>query len=201
MRGMSQLNKKIIGIIVGIIIVIVAGTTVYVSMSSNTLSWVTKDEPSKKVSTNEESSPKEDSDKDKNDSISESTPTSSEPTTEEKYFISENHKFYNNTTGYGKINSLTLSEQKKNAEGIIQLLPKLESSTALQTDLNRIRLLAENIVNGKNDLKSNVLYLHRMFHDLDVFVNKFTHKDEFKVTDFGNGRKTNQVTRLIDETE
>ena len=37
------------------------------------------------------------------------------------------------------------------------------------------------------------------FHDLDVYVNKFTHKDEFKVTENGNGQKTNQVTKLIDE--
>jgi hypothetical protein len=96
---------------------------------------------------------------------------------------------------------LNQSEQKKNAEGIIQLLPSLEGSTALQTDINRIRLLAENILNGKNDLQDNVLYLHRMFHDLDLYVNNFSHKDEFKVTDFGKGKKTNQVTRLIDETE
>ena len=159
MRGLSQVNKKIIGIIVGIIIIIIAGTTVYVGMSSNTLSLASKDKPTKEVSTNEDSALKENPD----ENNSENTPTSIEPTSEEKYFISENHSFYNNTTGYGKIENLIQSDQKKNAEGIIQLLPTLESSTALQTDLNRIRLLAENIVNGTNDLKSNVLYLHRMF--------------------------------------
>ncbi|WP_053220140.1 hypothetical protein [Virgibacillus senegalensis] len=89
-------------------------------------------------------------------------------------FIAEAHDFYNDTTGYGRIDNLDWSEQEKEAEEILVVLdetiPKVEDE-ALKSDLEKIDQLADAAVENEN--KKTIRSLHRMFHDLDIALNDY----------------------------
>lgn len=123
----------------------------------------------------------------------------SDPTirSEEKEFIANQHDFYNKTTGWGEIDELHWKEQKSNAEAVIDFLSNSELNAQLQVDFSRIQQLSTFIADGEKD-KEAVLYLHRIFHDLDIEVNGYRSKDYFEVTDVGNGEKTEAVMNLIE---
>ncbi len=89
-------------------------------------------------------------------------------------FVSNTHDFYNNTTGYGDIESLDWDQQQERAKQILTSLEKLLPSVKnepLKQDLQRIQNLA-NAVKDEKD-KEKVRYLHRMFHDLDIALNNY----------------------------
>ncbi|MGM8366716.1 hypothetical protein ACLIBG_14770 [Virgibacillus sp. W0181] len=94
-------------------------------------------------------------------------------------FISDMHDFYNKTTGYGAINSLDWEEQKEQAEyvgGFIdETLPVIENKR-LKTDLETIQKLAQSARNEKD--AELIRDLHRMFHDLDIALNKYSNYDK-----------------------
>ncbi|KAA0544891.1 hypothetical protein FZW96_18870 [Bacillus sp. BGMRC 2118] len=119
---------------------------------------------------------------------------------EEKEFISNQHDFYNKTTGWGEINSLQWKKQKENASGIMDFLSNTELSPSLQSDYTTIKQLSTLIENGEKD-KQAVLYLHRLFHDLDIEVNGYKSKDYFEVTEVGNGENREAVTEFIKKKE
>ncbi|MFD1361774.1 hypothetical protein [Lentibacillus salinarum] len=94
-------------------------------------------------------------------------------------FVSDAHDFYNETTGYGAISSLDWSEQREEADVILETLdaelPDVTDET-LQDDLEHIQELAENV---KNEEESEVIRdLHRMFHDLDIALNNYNTYDK-----------------------
>ncbi|MBM6616517.1 hypothetical protein [Bacillus suaedaesalsae] len=118
----------------------------------------------------------------------------------EKEFISNQHDFFNETTGWGEIESLQWKKQKENASGIIDFLSNTELSPKLQSDFTAIQELSKLVADGETD-KKIVLYLHRLFHDLDIEVNGYRSKDYFEVTEVGNGEKKEVVTELIEKKE
>jgi hypothetical protein len=120
------------------------------------------------------------------------------PTTEEKQLISEQHKFYNKTTGWGSISSLEWKNQQQNAELLIKELSETKISDKLETDFNHLLKLATLLAEGKKD-KKLVLYLHRVFHDLDIEVNDYRTKDYYGVTAYGTGDSVKDVTKLIEK--
>ncbi|SDL90948.1 hypothetical protein [Sediminibacillus halophilus] len=94
-------------------------------------------------------------------------------------FVAETHDFYNDTTGYGRIDNLDWSEQETEAEEIItvldDMLPKVEDD-ALKSDLEKIQQLATSAV--EDDDKKTIRSLHRMFHDLDIALNDYQGTDK-----------------------
>lgn len=89
-------------------------------------------------------------------------------------FVSNSHDFYNDTTGYGDIESLDWDKQQERAGKILtsldELLPNVKDKD-LRSDLQRIQELAAK-VKDNND-KEKVRYLHRIFHDLDIALNNY----------------------------
>jgi hypothetical protein len=127
----------------------------------------------------------------KNDSLS--------PTPEEKRIISHQHKFFNKTAGWGAISSIEWINQKNNAEDLILALSETKKSDRLEADLFRVMQLAQLVADGEKDI-TLVLYLHRMFHDLDIEVNSYITKDYFGVTEIGEGNKVKAVTKIIEKS-
>lgn len=94
-------------------------------------------------------------------------------------FIAQAHKFYNQTTGYGAINSLNWDEQRTHAKEVIASIDELLSIVdheVLTDDLNHIQQLAEEALDKEE--ASIVRDLHRMFHDLDIALNKYDGYDQ-----------------------
>lgn len=106
-------------------------------------------------------------------------------------FIREFHTKYNDTLGWGGIDSIEWEEQREIASEIISVLATVETdNTALQTDFNTILNYSKTIEDGKKD-KKILLQLHRYFHDLDIEFNSYNKtSDYFNVTKYkdpGNG--------------
>jgi len=100
-------------------------------------------------------------------------------------FVSEVHQFYNETTGYGKINRLDWEEQKDQAKQIIHTIETevdMVEQETLAADLNQIVSLAKLVIQEQDD--SNVRQLHRYFHDLDIALNDYSdYKEIWNVTE------------------
>jgi hypothetical protein len=93
-------------------------------------------------------------------------------------FITNQHDFYNDTTGYGGINNLDWEEQTEAAGEIIAYIDQhidSVSNEALQQDLNAVRNLAANVIEEEDP--EQVRDLHRYFHDLDIALNSYNRYD------------------------
>lgn len=100
-------------------------------------------------------------------------------------FISEFHKKYNDTLGWGRIDNVEWDEQREIASEIISVLAKVKTeNTALQADFDTISNYSRTIEDGEKD-KKILLQLHRYFHDLDVEFNQYKDtNDYFNVTKY-----------------
>ncbi|WP_249870672.1 hypothetical protein [Oceanobacillus saliphilus] len=99
-------------------------------------------------------------------------------------FVSSVHDFYNKTTGYGGINNLDWDEQKEQSEYVINTIEDMKtdiSDEALIADLESIVTLAQGTFEEEDS--SNVRYLHRYFHDLDIALNAYSSYDLWNVTE------------------
>ncbi|MBS8264511.1 hypothetical protein DYI25_08695 [Mesobacillus boroniphilus] len=100
-------------------------------------------------------------------------------------FIREFHTKYNDTLGWGGINSVEWKEQREIASEIISVLATVETdNTALQADFKTISNYSRTIEDGIKD-KKILLQLHRYFHDLDIEFNGYNDtNDYFNVTKY-----------------
>lgn len=100
-------------------------------------------------------------------------------------FISEFHKKYNDTLGWGRIDTVDWDEQRKITSEIIAVISTVETdNSALQADLDAIANYSRTIEEGIKD-KKILLQLHRYFHDLDVEFNQYNDtNDYFNVTKY-----------------
>ncbi|MFG6118614.1 hypothetical protein [Thalassobacillus sp. B23F22_16] len=96
------------------------------------------------------------------------------------------HRYYNDTTGYGKLeDGVKWSEQREKAD---QYLTYIEDNTfedppTLQTDMDAVAQYLKQIVDGSKEL-DNVRQAHRYFHDLDIAINNYTnYTDVWDVTE------------------
>ncbi|MGD6796618.1 hypothetical protein [Metabacillus indicus] len=98
-------------------------------------------------------------------------------------FIKEFHEFYNQTTGWERINDLNMPDQIARAEAAKAyagyFIP-LTEDPALKNDLEAITMHADSVIAGNAE---TVLTLHRYFHDLDIAVNGYVHEQIFGVTE------------------
>ncbi|MDL4843025.1 hypothetical protein [Aquibacillus rhizosphaerae] len=89
-------------------------------------------------------------------------------------FVSDTHDFYNDTTGYGKIDNLDWNSQTNMAEKIVatleQMIPQVKNEN-LKSDLESTRQLASTLLEDQST--SHVRSLHRYFHDLDIALNEY----------------------------
>jgi hypothetical protein len=102
-------------------------------------------------------------------------------------FIREFHTKYNDTLGWGRIDSVEWEEQREIASEITAVLETVETDNhALQTDFDTISTYSKTIEDGNKD-KKILLQLHRYFHDLDIEFNSYNKtKDYFNVTNYKN---------------
>jgi hypothetical protein len=100
-------------------------------------------------------------------------------------FISDFHKKYNDTLGWGRIDKVDWEEQRKIAGEIISVISTVETENAsLQSDFEMIANYSKTIQDGSKD-KKVLLHLHRFFHDLDIEVNEYNKtNDYFNVTKY-----------------
>ncbi|MDX8290366.1 hypothetical protein SLL00_11205 [Metabacillus indicus] len=98
-------------------------------------------------------------------------------------FIKKFHEFYNQTTGWERINDLNMPDQIARAEAAKAyagyFIP-LTEDPALKNDLEAIIMHADSVIAGNAE---TVLTLHRYFHDLDIAVNGYVHEQIFGVTE------------------
>ncbi|KKK37282.1 hypothetical protein WQ57_15130 [Mesobacillus campisalis] len=100
-------------------------------------------------------------------------------------FIDHYHKEYNDSLGWGGIDTVDWPEQKKIAEEILGVMTEVETDhPALQKDLKQIQGYAQAVESGAKD-KQTLLKLHRYFHDLDVEFNDYREtRDYYDVTEY-----------------
>ncbi|WP_070121848.1 hypothetical protein [Bacillus marinisedimentorum] len=89
-------------------------------------------------------------------------------------FVAKTHDFYNETLGYGGINSVNWNEQREMARNVTVKTKEFVSSVGsknLKTDLKDIQRISEAVMDEEQ--KSHILELHRYFHDLDIALNNY----------------------------
>ncbi len=92
-------------------------------------------------------------------------------------FIKDFHKFYNDTTGWDRIENLNMADQESRAsaaKGYAEYFIPIVEDQALKNDLEAIISHSESVINGKWD---TVQTMHRFFHDLDIVINGYVHED------------------------
>jgi hypothetical protein len=100
-------------------------------------------------------------------------------------FIKDFHDKYNDSLGWGRIDSVKWSEQTDIATEILHVMDKIQTKNqALQQDLDKISSYANDVISGKED-KDTLLKLHRYFHDLDIEFNGYGDtKDYYNITTY-----------------
>lgn len=100
-------------------------------------------------------------------------------------FIADFHEKYNDTLGWGRIDSVKWEKQQDIASEILKVMEGIETENqALQKDLEAISSYAKAVQGGDKE-KNNLLKLHRYFHDLDMEFNGYGDtKDYYNVTTY-----------------
>lgn len=100
-------------------------------------------------------------------------------------FISKFHQNYNQSLGWGGIDSVKWEAQRETAAEINSILKSIQTDNGdLQADFEAISKYAKTIEGGERDKKA-LLKLHRYFHDLDIEVNGYKKtNDYFDVTEY-----------------
>lgn len=166
---MKTWTKSLIGI--GLIFVVIGGYYVYVGRENGT------EQASSKVNTDSEKIAA-------SEAVAEFTVD--EETSKYKnvgLFIADFHEDYNDTLGWGGIESVKWDQQQEIASEILKVMETIMTENqALQTDLDTISSYAKAIQGGEKE-KNTLLKLHRYFHDLDVEFNGYGDtKDYYNVT-------------------
>lgn len=98
-------------------------------------------------------------------------------------FIANWHNFYNDSLGWGKLDTANYFEQKEAASNILVELESVSiQNKQLKKDFEQIKKHAE-IVTAE-DNRNSIRDLHRYFHDLDIYFNGYDYKETFGITAF-----------------
>lgn len=95
------------------------------------------------------------------------------------------HTFYNGTICYGGYKDVSEKDQLEMARKILKYIEEFNTENEnLQDDLDKINTIATNIrKRGTSNSESAYIALHRMFHDLDIYINGYKEKP-FNVTNY-----------------
>jgi hypothetical protein len=95
--------------------------------------------------------------------------------------IRKYHDFYNTSLGWENYESLNEAVQLARAEALIDSLVDIKANNIVdEKDLKHTKQLATIYIETKET--DALLFLHRIFHDLDKAVNDYKHKDSFGAT-------------------
>ena len=98
-------------------------------------------------------------------------------------FISNWHDFYNDTLGWGKVDTASYEEQKEAAETILADLKNVKvTDEEIAEDLKDIQANAQALTEKED--RTLMLDLHRYFHDLDIYFNGYSYNQTFGITEF-----------------
>ena len=98
-------------------------------------------------------------------------------------FIEEFHGFYNDTLGWGKVNTADYDKQRATAVRIVELIKSAEiPNEQLNGDFKLIESYANQVI--ASDDRDAMLKLHRLLHDLDIYLNGYSRAGSFGVTEF-----------------
>lgn len=174
------MNWKIIGIGLLVTILLATGIGVYVYFSLENGSEKTNDSIPKETVTTES---KEDIDQEVvNEPVEESILTLADGTSGHS-FIAKYHQFYNQTLGWGRIETADYAEQRRAAQEILEKLEGAEiNHDDLAADIESIKHYAK-IVTERDD-RDAMRMLHRYFHDLDIYLNGYDYSQTWDVTKF-----------------
>lgn len=102
-------------------------------------------------------------------------------------FIAFNHEWYNQTLGWGGINSVKWNDQQLRAIEISQAIETIHTDIEeLNNDFEEIKRLADMVKDG-NESQDVIIKLHRYFHDLDIEYNQYKQtKDYYNITQYKN---------------
>lgn len=117
-------------------------------------------------------------------------------------FISTTHEQYNNFLNYGKAEQYTDGDWNQ----LIQWFQ--EEETALQDIHIKVKdkKLKKDVSNSYNIMKKGietrniqyVVYAHRVYHDLDIIINKYTGETNiWGYTEFGNGKDVKVIEQAL----
>lgn len=98
-------------------------------------------------------------------------------------FISTWHDFYNETLGWGRIETTSYEEQKEAAISMINEMKDIKvSDEKIAQDIKDIAANAQ--VVAETDDRAAMRNLHRYFHDLDIYFNGYNYNQTFGITEF-----------------
>ncbi|WP_400243155.1 hypothetical protein AB3U99_18830 [Niallia sp. JL1B1071] len=98
-------------------------------------------------------------------------------------FISTWHDFYNETLGWGRLETTSYEKQKEAALSILNEIKDIKvSDQEIAQDIKDIAANAQ-IVAEKDD-RASMRNLHRYFHDLDIYFNGYDYNQTFGITEF-----------------
>ncbi|WP_369900424.1 hypothetical protein [Bacillus manliponensis] len=117
-------------------------------------------------------------------------------------FIRMTHESYNNFLNYGKSENYTdgdwnqLSRWFQQQEGALQTIDKKVKNKKIKRDVKRsYEIMKKGMVNRNIEY---VVYAHRIYHDLDIFVNDYTGETNiWGYTEFGNGKDMKVVEEAL----
>ena len=95
------------------------------------------------------------------------------------------HTFYNGTICYGGYKDVSEIDQLEMARKIRKYIGEFNTENEnLQDDLDKINTIATKIIKrGTSNSESAYIALHKMFHDLDIYINDYK-EEPFNVTNY-----------------
>lgn len=166
-------------------IVVIFGATVWITWTY--MNAVTKTTPEEKEQTEQTSDTEDFSTEVVNTPLEESIVVFNENETSFENghdFISTHHKFYNETLGWGRIESESYERQKENAESILASMENIIEikNEHIKKDFEAIQQIAQTVI--QSDDRDAMRKLHRYFHDLDIYFNGYDYNQTFNITTF-----------------
>ncbi|MCQ6264600.1 hypothetical protein M1K46_02820 [Fictibacillus sp. WQ 8-8] len=102
--------------------------------------------------------------------------------------ISSYHQYYNRTLCFDADNHINWNDQQEHARQLVSRIETLQvKNENVERDLQNAKHLAQDVAASKD--RTALLYLHRIFHDLDKAVNHYKQKDSFGYTYTGTGKR------------
>ncbi|MGG1574082.1 hypothetical protein [Fictibacillus sp. NRS-1165] len=102
--------------------------------------------------------------------------------------IASFHQYYNKTLCYDADHRINWRDQQEHARQLVSRIKTLHvKNKNIEKDLHNAKDLAQEVTLSKD--RTALVYLHRVFHDLDKAVNHYKQKDSFGYTYTGTGKR------------
>lgn len=103
--------------------------------------------------------------------------------------VSYCHKFYNKTICYNGYKNADGKEQRLMAEEILEMLEEVSTENDnLSKDIIEAKKVMEYIIDNSSEhsveLEKQYIRAHRLFHDLDIYLNGYDYKKAWGVTSY-----------------